>query len=755
MSIYGAMFSGVSALAAESSAMGAISDNISNINTVGYKQTDVNFQTLVTKQVSSTEYSPGGVQSKPRANITSQGVLQSTSSSTDISLSGQGFFVVNSQSTPLSTGGGEFAYTRAGSFTVDQNGYLQNASGYYLQGWPLQAWDSTPTAAHQIINGTQFMAAYKNSTGAYTYINTGVVDPTNLQPLNLDNIAGTAASTTNISLGANLPSGATVGQTETTTLLDYDSLGNSHNLVLNWTKTAQNQWALSVTPPEGATQVSLNDGYGTGTGNIYAAAGRLDFSTVPKADTVNTASFNLGPDSAPVATTLAKSTYTMDLGASANNVPTTYAFVVGAGTNGTPANTFYADPSTVSSTDSPAYAAIMAKNMNTAFLTQYQGGPAKAAFPLPLTTGVVGTAGTLSITVNGTTTTVPYTAADTEATVIANINVASASTGVHAWDNAGTIEYYTTNGSNGQTVTATITDPVNKNAFLLPTAGYSAAAGTGTVSGTGLTYASQVAGVGSVVFNQYDATTAITLKGLQNITTSTGTYALEQAYNTNSSGNTYTVPTVSTQVYSGTNQYANTPGVSPAVTFNGDGTPKAITVSRMLIDWANGSQNQTATSGAPGTSPLVNMFLGDTNVSDGMTQLSGAYSLTFQNQNGAKFGNFQSLTIGTDGIVTAQFDNGVTRPIFQVPIVTFVNPDGMSSLTGNVYLGTDTSGLPTLRSPGEAGSGTVNGSSLEASTVDLGSQFTTMIVTQRAYSAAAKIITTANEMLDDLLNIKR
>ena len=66
MSLYGALFSGVSGLGAQASAIGAIADNVTNVNTIGYKGTDVNFKTLLTKQVSSTRYSPGGVQSKPR-----------------------------------------------------------------------------------------------------------------------------------------------------------------------------------------------------------------------------------------------------------------------------------------------------------------------------------------------------------------------------------------------------------------------------------------------------------------------------------------------------------------------------------------------------------------------------------------------------------------------------------------------------------------------------------------------------------------
>ena len=286
------------------------------------------------------------------------------------------------------------------------------------------------------------------------------------------------------------------------------------------------------------------------------------------------------------------------------------------------------------------------------------------------------------------------------------------------------------------------------------------ASGPLTVTGTGLTYVSQVAGTGSIVFNQYDTNTAhaINVTGLTNLVDATGNYSLEQAYNTNTTTpDQFVVGALSSQVFSGTTSTANNPiagNVTPAITFNGDGTPKTINVKQMLITWANGSEDQT-TSATNGISPPISLNLGDTNVSDGMTQLSGDYSLTFMNQNGAKFGNFQSLSVDAQGIVTAQFDNGVTRPIFQIPIATFVNPDGMDGLTGNTFIATDNSGLPTLRVPGGAGSGTINQSSLEASTVDLGTQFTNMIVTQRAYSAAAKVITSSNQMLDDLISIIR
>jgi flagellar hook protein FlgE len=90
-----------------------------------------------------------------------------------------------------------------------------------------------------------------------------------------------------------------------------------------------------------------------------------------------------------------------------------------------------------------------------------------------------------------------------------------------------------------------------------------------------------------------------------------------------------------------------------------------------------------------------------------------------------------------------------------IPVATFVNPNGMNPLTGNVFQQTDSSGLPVVREAGSAGAGTVAQATLESSTVDLGEEFTTMITTQRAYSAAAKIITTSDDMLEELIRIKR
>jgi flagellar hook protein FlgE len=281
MSLYGALFSGVSGLQAQSSAMGAIADNVTNVNTVGYKSTQVNFQTLVTKQASLTKYSAGGVQSKPRQGVDVQGLLQSTTSATDIAISGGGFFIVNESGSPST--GDIYAYSRAGSFKVDKEGYLQNTSGYYLQGWPLQTWDGSTQAVQKTVGNDTYMKAYQNSQGDTVYINDNIVDNTNLRPLNLKTIGGTAVASTTISMGANLPSSADVGKSHKTDILIYDSLGAPHNINHTWTKRASNAWDLSVVPPKGAASIVVEDQ--NSVRNNYMSIGRMDFSSVPDSGT--------------------------------------------------------------------------------------------------------------------------------------------------------------------------------------------------------------------------------------------------------------------------------------------------------------------------------------------------------------------------------------------------------------------------------------------------------------------------------------
>jgi flagellar hook protein FlgE len=138
--------------------------------------------------------------------------------------------------------------------------------------------------------------------------------------------------------------------------------------------------------------------------------------------------------------------------------------------------------------------------------------------------------------------------------------------------------------------------------------------------------------------------------------------------------------------------------------------------------------------------------------SGGVTQFDSPSAVQSIAANGTVFGNLTGVKIGADGSVTAVFDNGVTREVAQVAVATVPNPDGLTAANGDAYTISNTSGSATLKTPGEGGAGSISPSTLEASTVDLSTEFTNLITTQNAYSASAKIITTADQMLQDLLN---
>ena len=139
----------------------------------------------------------------------------------------------------------------------------------------------------------------------------------------------------------------------------------------------------------------------------------------------------------------------------------------------------------------------------------------------------------------------------------------------------------------------------------------------------------------------------------------------------------------------------------------------------------------------------------------GLTQFDSQSLVQSVSTNGTAFGNLTNIEIDERGFVTAIFDNGISRQIAQVAIATFPNADGLMPISGNAYRVSQASGTYNFKTPGSGGAGLISPSTLEASTVDLSTEFTGLITTQRAYSASSKIITTADQMLEELLNIKR
>lgn len=213
MSVFDSLFTAVSGLSAQSASLSMISNNIANTSTVGYKRTDAAFSSLVTGETRSTLYTPGSIQTVQNQRINQQGLLQQSSSNTDIAITGNGFFVVKGSTTDANA---QTLFTRAGSFTEASNGVLKNTAGFYLYGWPLDQNGNLPA-----------------SQGISTLV-----------PIDLSSVSGKAVPTTSGGLSLNLSADATLNNypvdpsatpSYSTTLKVYDSLGKAQDMKVEFT----------------------------------------------------------------------------------------------------------------------------------------------------------------------------------------------------------------------------------------------------------------------------------------------------------------------------------------------------------------------------------------------------------------------------------------------------------------------------------------------------------------------------------------
>jgi len=467
MSINSAMLAGVSGLTANSAALAAISDNIANVNTVGYKRSQSSFSTLVTAQAAKGAYAAGGVLGTSRQFVSQQGLLQRTGSSTDLGIAGNGFFVTTEKPEDLQATDARL-FTRAGSFQVDNLGYLRNASGLYLQGWVVDAQGE---------------------------INVDPSDLTRLQSINVAGVGGTAEQTTRVSVNANLKS----SQGLSAELGAYDPVTNS----------------MAMYDPD------------TGAGV------KPDFELqIPVSDSKG--------GKRTIAVSFLKTANPNEWRAEIRAVPASDV-VVGA----------------------------------------------------PLANGQL-------------------------------------ATGIVAFTQDGRLDLDNT----------TLIDPDN-----------------------------------------------------------------------------------------------------PVLNFAASGTAAPAAGA---FKWADGL-------GVAGQE--IQLDLAD--AAGGLTQFDSQSVVQAVVTNGTAFGNLTNVEIDDEGFVTAIFDNGVVRRIAQVALATFPNADGLKAVSGNAYRVSNESGGFNLKAPGTGGAGLLSPSTLESSTVDLSTEFTGLITTQRAYSASSKIITTADEMLEELLRVKR
>jgi flagellar hook protein FlgE len=150
----------------------------------------------------------------------------------------------------------------------------------------------------------------------------------------------------------------------------------------------------------------------------------------------------------------------------------------------------------------------------------------------------------------------------------------------------------------------------------------------------------------------------------------------------------------------------------------------------------------------------IQLNLGDYGGTSGVTQYAGsAYSLLGLTQNGVPPGSFSGVTTQANGNVVVNYNNGQTRTIAQVPLVTFNAPNALQSQNGQSFTATPGSGSPLAEAASTNGAGNIVTGSVEGSNVDIATEFSNLIVAQQAYSSNAKVVTTANQMLQATLQM--
>ncbi|MBO6866427.1 MAG: flagellar hook-basal body complex protein [Thalassococcus sp.] len=151
----------------------------------------------------------------------------------------------------------------------------------------------------------------------------------------------------------------------------------------------------------------------------------------------------------------------------------------------------------------------------------------------------------------------------------------------------------------------------------------------------------------------------------------------------------------------------------------------------------------------------IEVSIGNIGENDGITQLSDSFAPLNISKDGSPVGNMTSVEIDENGFVHAYFDTGITRTIYQVPLVDLPNPNGLIALDNQVYIPSPESGSYFLWNAADGPTGDIVSYAREESTTDVASELTNLIQTQRAYSSNAKVIQTVDEMLQETTNIKR
>jgi flagellar hook protein FlgE len=703
MALSSALFSGTSGLTAMGDTMQIIGDNIANVNTIGFKGSKADFQDLLSQSLSTmsgtTQIGSGSAIGNVSASF-KQGSFKTTGNATDLAIGGSGFFILREE-----TGVNQY-YTRAGNFRFDKDGNLVNPNNHVVQGWRLDPDTGSDVGSIGDIKLNSFTSQPSQSTNIQVIAN---LDSTaeNFSVITADKTLKGGWD------GTAMPPVQESAYEYQTTVQVYDSLGSTHDITMYFDKadpaTAPSSYEFMITcnPSEdmrpGATG-NMNAGLlGFGQIAFDSASGAIKDITMTRVS----GDGSLDP--------LAAVTKDASIGAVGSNFAVT--------TNGADATSGSQE---INADDTQA-------GNITEMTVEVDGAGAVTIDDAWLNANAATTSGWTDITT-----------ASQLATALSNLTGVTAATG-----GDGVI---VTSDSTGSTSSVALTITGGAADTDVAVAGRNAEASVATiditdaeaenVDGTTLQFGGVDIDTSSIIWaNVTDgASLATALANLSDIATA--------------SFNDVTNELTITAALAGATDFAVLSGSGLT---DEDGTPATtsnlenglFTFKADFLGGGAGEMNISLDLGA--------RHNGDSWVNNALstTQYAVASNTVFKDSNGYGAGDLQDINVNDKGMITGSYSNGEIIPLYRVALAGFQNEDGLIKEGGNLFRASLASGAAITNRPGSNGLGSIAPGSLEQSNVDIASEFVDMITTQRGFQANSKTITTIDNMLSELINLKR
>ncbi|TFV47873.1 flagellar hook-basal body complex protein [Bradyrhizobium niftali] len=754
MGIFDAMNTSVGGLQAQSYALQNISGNIANSSTTGYKGIGTSFVDLIPDASVPSKQVAGGVTANAKATITTQGTISSSTVATNMAITGDGFFSIQKatgvvDNVPVFSG--VTYYTRRGDFQLNANGNLVNGAGYYLMGTTVDPKTGNPTG-----NVASVLKFQNNFIPAQA--TTSIQYAANLPSVPNTAASSSAASGTLLAAGGLNPSdfaanplivGTPPPPYTNATVSGAAATGNLRSAYTSTTSTS------SVALQDSASAVA-----GTGTSLNPSASPHLSILGALSGNTLTingTNTIYFDPNATGLTTTGNSSVIGVKAGSTmtVQDILNAISLAGGSGVSASLSGTGNIQISTGTTTDVSIGSGAASTALGISTVTR--GGNVLSS---PATTGTTVLGGTATaggaevlstpfalndkIYVNGTgaSNTITFVSgvatppnqislSDNISQLLAQIDQISGTTGSSISNGVITLNTGTANP------TLTVSSS-NSNAFaaLGFTSSVSKARGGGGTAGTG-----------TVIGNDIATFTKESISG-----------GAVTAYNAAGTPVNLQLRWAKTDSASLGNGHADSWNLFYQTDPSATGT---------AVGWMNAGQSFTFAADGSLTSPsgsgitIPNVTVGGQtlgsvsfNISSGaLTQYastSGAVTINTITQNGYAAGQLRSVAVNNSGLVVGTFSNGQNLDLAQVTLSHFNGTNYLKALDGGAYAATDQSG-PAI----DGASGSISGSSLEGSNTDIADEFTKLIVTQQAYSANTKVITTANSMVQDLLNVLR